>query len=474
MKTIMQEINDAVIIICSTPYSKRIPEKCFKKVNGKSALEHILDRIQSLNYKTIMAMPLSMTMAHYDEYKKKCVKHKPIMFWGDDNSPLHRMAEAIKKWYRLEIPELKEELPKYIIRITHDDIIIDSETIIQMLDFVRLNQLTYCCTPSIIDGAGVEVILMETILKQAEKISYPVEHISYFVKGGNPGTFLPRESIQRPYRLCLDYPEDAIVLEAMLRQVGNDATVDKICEYLDNNQGLLRYNALPEITVYTCMRNAERWIRDCVSSVCVAEKLSKTSVEYIIIDDASSDDSLSRAISQLGLWGFTNTKILVNEHNLGLASSSNIALSMAKGKYIMRVDGDDMISNGAIREMVKKIKEDDAVIVYPDYEEMNGNIGEYIIKTYQRVKGCKYHHAGCALMNKRVINELKFKEGLRHWDSIELYKRIKSHSELKISYLDEILFTYRKHDNNLSKSEPEKRKKIIKEIFGNGQHHKAN
>ena len=61
--------NKAVVVICSTPYSKRINEKCFLKINGLTVLEHIAERIKSVELPVILAIPqISYSHQHYQIY----------------------------------------------------------------------------------------------------------------------------------------------------------------------------------------------------------------------------------------------------------------------------------------------------------------------------------------------------------------------------------------------------------------------
>ena len=68
-------------------------------------------------------------------------------------------------------------------------------------------------------------------------------------------------------------------------------------------------------------------------------------------------------------------------------------------------------------------------------------------------------------MNKKTINELKFKEGIRHWDSRELYERLKLHPELKIEYIKEPMFLYRRHKDSLSASDSPERNMTLEDII---------
>ena len=91
----------------------------------------------------------------------------------------------------------------------------------------------------------------------------------------------------------------------------------------------------PEISVIMSVYNGMPYLQEAVKSI-----LNQTykDFEFIIVDDASTDDSLKY------LKGINDKriKILSNEKNLGLAVSLNKALNAARGEYIARMDADDI------------------------------------------------------------------------------------------------------------------------------------
>lgn len=65
--------------------------------------------------------------------------------------------------------------------------------------------------------------------------------------------------------------------------------------------------------------------------------------EVIIINDASPEEKVQEVVQKyvLKCGGDKKVRFVVNPENMGIAVSCNIAISMARGKYFVRLDGDD-------------------------------------------------------------------------------------------------------------------------------------
>lgn len=91
----------------------------------------------------------------------------------------------------------------------------------------------------------------------------------------------------------------------------------------------------PSITVLTTVYNGLPYLPECIESI-----LNQTDrdFEFLIIDDASTDGSLECIKS----YNDPRIKIVENEKNIGQVPSLNIGLKIAKGKFIARLDQDDV------------------------------------------------------------------------------------------------------------------------------------
>ena len=85
-----------------------------------------------------------------------------------------------------------------------------------------------------------------------------------------------------------------------------------------------------------CVFNGEKWIKDSVNSI-----LNQTfqEFEFLIINDGSTDNT--REILEIYEHQYSKIR-LINQVNMGLTASLNYGLKIAKGKWIARIDSDDV------------------------------------------------------------------------------------------------------------------------------------
>ena len=435
---------NAVIVICSRTDSRRVPNKAFAKIAGREAIRHILERVKN-TYPVILAVPSGC-----HDYDSAALNYQAYIYRGHSYDPLRRMIEAV------QFTDLPNGIPDYVIRITHDDILIDAEEMVAMVEETRRSKAGYGFSPGILDGAGVEAIAWGNLIAAAERTKSVVEHISYFVKGMPPNSkivsHIPRSEICRPYRMTLDYPEDLQALELVLRKLGPDATAEQICQFIDMHPQIAQINKRPILSVYTCAKDAEKYVDEAIESVMLS---TYQDMEYIFVDDGSIDDTALIAAKYVAHQAHP-FHLHLNEYNRGLASSSNHAIAQARGEYVLRLDADDILIPHGIGMLVDEIRRTGADIVYPDYI----SIGDPIDSGHKN--GSIYHHAGGAIMRRQFINALWFKEGLKWWDSLELHTRAKAVG--KIAYLHQPAFYYRQHSESLTRQNPSERQAAAQEL----------
>lgn len=103
----------------------------------------------------------------------------------------------------------------------------------------------------------------------------------------------------------------------------------------------------PLVSVLTTVFNREPYLASCIESV-LAQTLDD--LELIIVDDCSTDGSYAVAERYLS---DPRVRLYRNETNLGDYPNRNCAASLARGKYLKYVDGDDLIYPHCLEVMVE-------------------------------------------------------------------------------------------------------------------------
>lgn len=152
------------------------------------------------------------------------------------------------------------------------------------------------------------------------------------------------------------------------------------------------------ISVIMGIYNCEDTLEEAVMSII---NQTETRWELIMCDDGSTDGTYDIALK----YQKTNPekfKLLKNKKNLGLNETLNRCLSVAKGKYIARMDGDDICSSERFKEELKVLEnEPDIAIVSTDMEyfDETGTWGYIEHPTYPENKdflsGTPFCHAPC-------------------------------------------------------------------------------
>ena len=93
----------------------------------------------------------------------------------------------------------------------------------------------------------------------------------------------------------------------------------------------------PDISVIMSVYNGETYLKEAIESV---RNQTFKNWELIVINDCSTD-STAEILAELSSRD-ERIKVHTNEVNLKLQTSLNKAVSLSQGKYIARMDADDI------------------------------------------------------------------------------------------------------------------------------------
>jgi spore coat polysaccharide biosynthesis protein SpsF (cytidylyltransferase family) len=419
-----------------------VPNKPLVKYAGKPHIEHLVDQLMPAGYPVYLCVPENEVFSYsflVDKYPKR-VK----LFSGYEADPLARQFYCAK-----------ENNIKNIIRVTHDKIFVDIDNLPDMLKAMEERNADYVYSPDFIAGTQFELISFNALSAAASKF-LRVEHISYAIKSVTDNVIRYKlSSPRKDIRLLVDYPEDVKLMQVIYATLGADINLKDVIRFLDQNNILKQMNKLPAVTVYTCVKNGAKWIQEAMGSVSLQANFKD--YEYILIDDFSNDKTLFHIAKFC--QNYKNARFIRNEINVGLASSSNIALRQAKGNYIVRLDADDFfIGKNAVAAMVEEIEHKAVDAIYPNcYAGLSQ-------RTIQ--KGNEHYHVGGTLFRTSALNHIKFTDNLRNCDSLDVFTRAKD--KIKIGLLNKTVFCYRQHNESMSKNnllDREKTRRVIESKY---------
>lgn len=170
----------------------------------------------------------------------------------------------------------------------------------------------------------------------------------------------------------------------------------------------------PPITLITPVYNTERFLAQCLQSL-FAQTIAQQ-IEYIFIDDASTDNCPRMLKSAAEQHGNLNIRVVTNTHNQGSAASRNSGIRLAHGKYVMFVDSDDWIEPDMAETLLHTATTNNAdVVATPFY--INSEHSQRVITFAGSLMKIDINHAPIdvlyfALWNKLTRRSLIVDNGL--------------------------------------------------------------
>ena len=216
----------------------------------------------------------------------------------------------------------------------------------------------------------------------------------------------------------------------------------------------------PAISVLVTLYNYGAYIRQCIKSLEDSHTASiPGGIEVVIVNDASTDDSLKHAMA-LQKNSRHPVRIIDKRLNTGLADARNIALQLARGCYVFILDADNMLFPRALEQLHAKIVEDGSVAAYSmlcrfeEAENHREGLLSYFDWDPQMLVERPYIDA-MALFDRYKLIEIGgydtdlFKFGWFGWEDYDLWLRI-AQARLRVSFLPNVLCLYRHHKKAMS------------------------
>lgn len=207
----------------------------------------------------------------------------------------------------------------------------------------------------------------------------------------------------------------------------------------------------PLVTVVIPNYNGGVFLEECLTSALAQDY---TNFEIVVVDDGSTDDSLTIIEPYL-----TRIKLITSQ-NHGASHARNLGIKAARGEFIAFLDSDDIWikSKLTIQMSLATSESVDLVFcgflefgeshqVYVPSQKLNGDITSYFLKFpgVNLIGSCSGVVIRKSLLGTTGLFDEAFRGTAEDWDFFRRYSKVG-----RVSFSKEILYLYRKHSSSIT------------------------
>lgn len=203
----------------------------------------------------------------------------------------------------------------------------------------------------------------------------------------------------------------------------------------------------PLVSVIIPCYNASKYVEQAVRSVM---EQTYQNLEIICCDDCSTDNTLE-ILGRLASED-SRIKVIKNAANLKIVKTLNELIAVANGKYIARMDADDISLSERIEKQVSFLEDnqdfvmcgtnafhinEDGIILGKTHLPISYESNRVLLPLYSTI----YHPT--VLINAKILKEELYSDQYPYAEDYELWTRLVFNRNLKLGNLPDYLFKYR-------------------------------
>ncbi|HNX13773.1 MAG TPA: glycosyltransferase family 2 protein [Oscillospiraceae bacterium] len=195
-----------------------------------------------------------------------------------------------------------------------------------------------------------------------------------------------------------------------------------------------------KISVIIPLYNCEKYITEAIGSV----KRQGVPTEIIVADDGSTDGGPQIA-EELG------AKVL-RQQRKRTAAARNAGFEAASGEYVLFLDSDDVLSDGALAALMAGFDCKTDVV----FGKITEFISEELLpeekeKLRPRTEPFSGQYIGCALLRRKVAKETPFDETLKTGEAIKFTQAVRE--RFRVKPIETVTMNRRLHMTNTGRIE---------------------
>lgn len=222
---------------------------------------------------------------------------------------------------------------------------------------------------------------------------------------------------------------------------------------------------MPKITVLMSAFNSEEYINEAIDSI-----LNQTfsDFEFIIIDDGSTDNSLKI----IECYQDSRIRLIKNEINIGLTNSLIKGIQNARGKYLARMDADDISINDRLEKQFNFLEKNKHISIVGSYVLFFDKQGQEVLGkaplTHEEIivellLGYTLFHPSVMIRLSDLSNHgLNYNPHYIYSQDFDLWTR--ASRVLKLANLKSPLIKMREHSKKISRALNDKQRMFSDEV----------
>ena len=217
-------------------------------------------------------------------------------------------------------------------------------------------------------------------------------------------------------------------------------------DFLSNN---------PEISVLLPTYNSEKYIADTLWSIF---NQTFTNYEIIILNEFGSEDN---TLDFIQLFEDNRIRIIQNDKKLGLADSLNRGIDVSKGKYIARIDADDLAMPNRFQKQYDFLESNKDYSLCGSLQRhfgLNVDCIHRVALSHEDIKAyliynCELCHSTLMLRRDDFVSKNLYYDKTKFAEDYELWTR--AIHNMKFANIPEVLGEYRIGNDNITQNKLE-------------------
>ncbi|GGY62919.1 glycosly transferase [Cellvibrio zantedeschiae] len=219
----------------------------------------------------------------------------------------------------------------------------------------------------------------------------------------------------------------------------------------------------PLISVIIPCFNAEKWIAKSINSIL---EQTYNNFEILVFNDGSQDDSL-KIIKTITLKS-ASIKIINEPCNNGIVYSLNRSIAEAQGKFIARMDADDVAHPQRLERQVKFLSENNVDLCgtwFKEFGQGAPRITRWPTSHQALEASLLFQNTIChptIMARREVFDDFPYREEFNLAEDYDFFSR--AIKKYKFNNIPEPLLNYRRHSSQATQAKKERMELITRQI----------